>query len=66
LANVEMPSEQKPMSDTSYLRQLNPPALRAYLGDGNYGGYYQRDDEEMVKIWKAGVEETREIIANWT
>jgi creatinine amidohydrolase len=65
LANVEVPTEQKPMKDTSYLRQLDPAALRAYLGDGNYGGRYQRSDDEMMKIWQAGVEETRELIRDW-
>jgi creatinine amidohydrolase len=65
LANVRMPSEQKPMSNVSYLRQLDPAALRAYLGDGNYGGRYQRSEEEMMKIWQMGVEETRELIRGW-
>jgi creatinine amidohydrolase len=65
LADVKMPSEQKAMSDTSYVRQLDPAALRTYLGDGNYGGRYKRSDEEMMKIWQVGVEETRELISNW-
>lgn len=65
LANIKMPSDQKPMSDTSHLRQLGPAALRAYLGDGNYGGRYQRSDEEMMQIWKVGVEETRQLIHRW-
>jgi creatinine amidohydrolase len=66
LANVELPSEQKPMSDLEVIRQLDPKSLRAYLKDGNFGGRYQRDDEEMMKIWRAGVEETRELLsAGW-
>lgn len=62
LAGSKMPKEQKPMSDLDHLRQLDPKALRAYLGDGNYGGVYQRDDGEMMKIWEAGVTETRELL----
>ena len=62
LANVIMPDQQKPMSDLEYLRQLNSRSLRDYLKDGNYGGYYQRQDEEMMKIWRAGVAETRELL----
>jgi len=62
LANVTMPDKQKPMSDLAYLRQLDSRSLRDYLKDGNYGGYYQRHDEEMVKIWRAGVAETRELL----
>jgi len=62
LANVTMPDKQKPMSDLAYLRQLDSRSLRDYLKDGNYGGYYQRHDEEMMKIWRAGVAETRELL----
>jgi creatinine amidohydrolase len=62
LANVTMPDTEKPMSDLDYLRQLDPQSLRDYLKDGNYGGYYQRQDEEMMKIWRAGVEETRQLL----
>jgi creatinine amidohydrolase len=66
LPKVTMPSEQKPMSDLDHLRQLDAKAVRHYLKDGNYGGRYQRDDEEMMKIWRVAVEETRELLAeNW-
>jgi len=63
LANVTMPDKQKPMSDLEYLRQLGPQSLRDYLKDGNYGGYYQLQDEEMMKIWRTGVQETRELLS---
>jgi creatinine amidohydrolase len=62
LARVDMPREQKPMSDLSRLHRLDSKSLREYLKDGNYGGLYQRDDEEMVKIWRTGVEETRALL----
>ncbi len=62
LTNVTMPDKQKPMSNLDYLRQLDPRSLRDYLKDGNYGGRYQREDEEMMKIWRAGVEETRQLL----
>lgn len=62
LANVTMPDKQKPMSDLDYLRQLDPRSVRDYLKDGNYGGYYQREDKEIMKVWRAGVEETRELL----
>src|ERR1700674_3881545 len=61
LAKVDMPKEQKPMSDLEVIRQLDPKSLRAYLRDGNYGGRYQRDDEEMMKIWRLGVGARREL-----
>ncbi|MCW5853795.1 MAG: creatininase family protein [Anaerolineae bacterium] len=62
LASAAMPEEPKPMSDLARLRQLDPAALRTYLGDGNYGGRYQRADDEMLRIWQAGVEETRALL----
>jgi creatinine amidohydrolase len=62
LEKVEMPREQKPMSDLDKLRRLDPKSLRQYLNDGNCGGFYQRDDEEMMKIWRTGVEETRALL----
>jgi creatinine amidohydrolase len=34
------------------------------LKDGNFGGRYQRSDDEMIKIWRAGVDETRELLAS--
>ena len=63
LTKIEMPSRQKAMSDPEKLRRLDPKSVREHLNDGNYGGLYQRDDEEMMKIWQTAVEETRAILA---
>jgi creatinine amidohydrolase len=65
LPGVELPAAQKPMCDVGKVRQLDPKSLREYLGDGNYGGVYQRSDQEMLRIWKVAVAETRELIADW-
>ena len=62
LPKIQIPSEQKPMSDLEKVRRLDPKSLRDYLKDGNYGGLYQRYDEEMMKIWLTGVEETRALL----
>ena len=62
LEKIKMPSEQKPEVDMNYLRQLDPKALRLYLKDGNWGGVYQRSDEEMMKIWRVAVQETLELL----
>jgi creatinine amidohydrolase len=64
LTDVIMPDKEKPMSDLEYLRQLDPRSVREYLRDGNYGGHYQREDEEMMKIWRTAVEETRELLSD--
>jgi creatinine amidohydrolase len=62
----EAPSEPKPMAELARLPRLSPEEVREMLGDGNFGGRYQRADEEMLSIWKVAVEETRELIeAGW-
>lgn len=63
LAGVLLPAEQKPMADMARLRQLAPHELRTYLGDGNYGGYYARPDEDVLAIWQVALAETRDLLA---
>jgi len=62
LPNVALPTSQREMVDLARVRALDPVALRAYLGDGNYGGRYQRPDDEMLALWNVAVEETRSLI----
>ena len=37
-------------------------AVRKILGDGCFGGEYQKPDDVMEMLWKVGVEETREVL----
>ena len=62
LDGVRLPATQRPMVDVAKLRLLDPVALRGYLGDGNYGGLYQRPDSDMLAIWEVAVEETRAML----
>ena len=62
LPSVALPSTQRQMIDLPTVRMLDPVALREYLGDGNYGGLYQRPDEDMLAIWNVAVEETRALL----
>jgi creatinine amidohydrolase len=62
LEGVAPPAGQKPMIDFAYMRLLAPEALREYLGDGNFGGVYQRPDEDMLAIWRVAVAETRDLL----
>ena len=62
LEGVDMPTQQKPMIDLARMRTMNPAEVRAYLGDGNFGGHYQRSDEEMQAIWDVAVAETRRLM----
>lgn len=64
LPGIRMPEHQKPMVDTVRLRTLNPAETRALLGDGNFGGFYQRPDEEMHAIWQVALDETRDLLVN--
>jgi creatinine amidohydrolase len=41
----------------------DPAEVRAALGDGSMGGYWERRDEDVMRVWRAGVEETREVLA---
>jgi creatinine amidohydrolase len=61
LEGVTMPAKQM---DHARFMQLDTAAKRELLGDGNYGGLYQRPDEDMLALWTVAVDETRELIAN--
>ncbi|WP_416068126.1 creatininase family protein [Rhizobium sp. ZK1] len=62
LEGVKQPTQQKPMIDLARMRVMSPDAVKAYLGDGNFGGYYERPDEEMQAIWDVAVDETRALL----
>jgi creatinine amidohydrolase len=61
-----LPDQRKPMADFERLKDRDAQAVRALLGDGNYGGYYQRSDAEMQALWAVGVAETRaQLEGDW-
>lgn len=62
LSGIEMPDRQKPMIDLEELRHSSATEARVRIGDGNYGGYYQRSDLDMKALWGIAVQETRELI----
>jgi creatinine amidohydrolase len=62
LPDVRMPGGKKPMIDLSRMRLMDAAAVRAYLGDGNFGGAYEKPDDRMLEVWRAGVDETREAL----
>jgi creatinine amidohydrolase len=59
---VVPPPTQRPMVDIATVRVLDPVSLRQYIGDGNYGGVYQRSDDEMHALWEVAVHETRALL----
>lgn len=64
LEGITMPNEQKPMIHFDHMRQLPPKEVREYLGDGNFGGLYQRSDEDMQSIWDVAIDETRALLTD--
>ena len=56
------PDGHKPAVDLSDRAELTPAQLRERLGDGSFGGYWERPDEELLAVWAVAVEETRERI----
>lgn len=62
LEGRDMPTQQKPYVNFNKLRDRNAAGVRAEIGDGNYGGYYQKPDEDMQRIWDVAVSETRELM----
>jgi creatinine amidohydrolase len=62
LAGVTLPEVRKPPIDTALKSVLDNQAFREYVGDGNYGGYYQRADEEMMAIWEVAKAEATEAL----
>jgi creatinine amidohydrolase len=62
LAGVTQPQERKPMADIARMRESDPLEVREQLGDGSLGGLYERPDEDVLRVWQAGVEEVRDLI----
>jgi len=57
---VTMPPEVKRMPE---IDEFGDPAhVRQTLGDGTFGGAYERPDEEMLQLWSVAVAEVRDLI----
>lgn len=62
LEGVTQPEAIKPMVDYGTLRGRNAEAVRQGLGDGSFGGAYQRPDADVLALWEVGLAETRQLI----
>lgn len=62
LAGAAVPAEGKEPIDRSRMSLMTADEVRAYLGDGNFAGLYERADEEMLALWSVGVAETRRAL----
>jgi creatinine amidohydrolase len=64
LEGAASPTERKPMASMAALRAASPAGVRELLGDGSYGGPYERPKEDWEAVWQAGVEEVRELLVS--
>lgn len=64
IEGVVPPVTQKPEQPYATWLHLGPNAIREKLGDGNFAGHYQKDDDAMFALWRTGVEETRALITD--
>lgn len=63
----EVPSGAKEPLDFPSIAGKPPAEIRKSIGDGSFGGRYQRPDSDMEAIWRVAVEETREVLAgDWS
>lgn len=64
---VELPEGHKPPVDLSGRDELSLERFREVLGDGSFGGDYERSAEEMEAIWDVAVREVRErLTEGWS
>jgi len=64
LEGVKLPDERKPLLESAAYRVADPEGVRSMLGDGSFGGPYQRPDEEMLRVWELVVAGVRELLEN--
>jgi creatinine amidohydrolase len=62
LPGIELPQERKPPLDESAYRAAGPEQVRGLLGDGVFAGVYELPDDQVDRVWRAGVDEVREIL----
>jgi len=66
IAGIEQPTQRKPYVPFDKLKDRGPDGVREIIGDGNYGGLYERSDEDMNAVWSVAVEETRSLLEDWS
>ena len=62
LVGVELPDGAKPMVEVS--ADWTPTTAREALGDGSFGGVYQRPDADMQQLWDAAIDEIRRLLSD--
>jgi len=62
LTHATAPDGIKIAMDLTALKAASPAVAKKMLGDGSFGGAYQKDDETMLALWQTGVSEVREAL----
>jgi len=62
LEGVDLPTERKPPLDEAAYRVASPAGVRELLGDGVFQGTYELPDDQAEPVWRAGVDEIRELL----
>lgn len=57
-----LPTQRKPFVPFDRLRDRNAQGVRDLIGDGNYGGHYQKPDADTDRLWAVAVNETRALL----
>ena len=63
LPGVAMPAGRKPR--VVWPEDGNPGTWREALGDGSFGGLYQRSQHDEERLWEAAVQAIRRRLENW-
>jgi len=62
LAHAPAPEGEKPPFDMGLMKASPPAQGRVLMGDGAFGGPWQRPDDQMQALWDSGVAETRDAL----
>ena len=62
LAHAPAPEGEKPIVDMALMKASPPDVVREILGDGAFGGPWQRPDDDMLALWEVGVKEVRDAL----
>jgi creatinine amidohydrolase len=60
LEGLELPAD--PKEPVTLPLPLEPRAARRVAGDGSFGGRYARPDDEVLELWRAGVDGARALL----
>ena len=67
VAGVAVPQEHKAAVELPDRDEISYKRFREVVGDGSFGGWYERPDEEMKTIWAIAIDESRaKLESGWT